>query len=329
MTTKYDFTSIIHEDYRDFIVNFFKKIHPDDDIREYFLKCLARQLYGDDGKNLFHFHTGCGSNGKSKVFELLKYVLGNYMTSFDVGILVNTQRANKGSGSPDPEKATWKGTRILVCSEPEEREVIHTGCMKYMSGGDSIKYRLLQQNEYSEFTAMYKIHVMCNNLPGINGSDTGVKRRIRTIPYKSEFVSESKVDEANFKYECDPCILEKFLDDKCKAECARFLFEHFDIDWKYEAPSVVNEASNSYVTECDKMSEFVQEYFVQDPDSFITLKEIKALIRTSEEYRRDVPVGHTCKTGFEKKLKRKCISQKKIKGVNMTNVFLGWRIKTE
>eukprot|EP00798_Chlamydomonas_sp_ICE-L_P017776 gene17776-biopygen26739 len=63
----------------------------------------------------------------------------------------------------------------------------NNGDLKDMTGGESITYRLLNSSDIVRFRPQHKIHIMCNAPPMVDGSDTGVQRRIRKIDYISRF----------------------------------------------------------------------------------------------------------------------------------------------
>lgn len=322
LSVGYNYKEQIDYEIRDVVIDFFSKIHPDIEIRTYYLKMLAKQLRGDDGKNLVHFHTGVGSNGKSKIFDLFTLILGDYITTFDVGILMNDK--HKGTSSAEPEKGSWRGKRILFCSEPEEHEKIQTAKLKVMTGGDAIKYRNLYSNTYHTFTGQYKMHILCNNLPEINGNDTGIRRRIRTIPYQSRFVDKDLVDIEKNWFEVDTSILSKFKDVNFKMEVMRYILEHYEKEWSYTAPNIISKATNEYISECDALSTFLNETFVKDDKSFITLKQIKELIKSSE-YKTKIPLGHTLKVNIERELGITIEKQKRINGKVFNGVFWGFK----
>ena len=125
------------------------------------IKCKRVSCTETTGEICFsHFHTGFNggaANGKSKSFELMAMTYGNYITKIDVSVLVCGVRQNKGTGCRI-RKSTWKGVRVLYTSEPNpEESTIHSGIMKELTGGEIIKYRLLNQNEYHEFKPMFKV----------------------------------------------------------------------------------------------------------------------------------------------------------------------------
>ena len=82
----------------------------------------------------FHIHAGhlgSAANGKSTCFETLETTLGDYMRKFGIEMLTTKQR-------PDPEMAFWVGRRILYATEPKHDDVLNSGIMKDLTGGENI-----------------------------------------------------------------------------------------------------------------------------------------------------------------------------------------------
>jgi putative DNA primase/helicase len=68
--------------------------------------------------------------------------------------------------------------------------------MKDLTGGELIVYRMLFSYQFDEYIPQFKVHIMTNDSPKIDGTDEGVKRRSRVLPYISKFVtSDYEVDQ--------------------------------------------------------------------------------------------------------------------------------------
>jgi hypothetical protein len=63
------------------INDFIAKLYPEEDIRNYMWEHLASCLIGINYPQTFNIYTGCGSNGKSKLVELMSVTLGEYKAS--------------------------------------------------------------------------------------------------------------------------------------------------------------------------------------------------------------------------------------------------------
>jgi hypothetical protein len=60
------------------------------------------------------------------------------------------------------------------------------------------------------FRPQFKVHLMCNDTPVIDGSDSGVKRRVRKIDYISRFVESFAVSESELMFLRDPELISAF-----------------------------------------------------------------------------------------------------------------------
>jgi hypothetical protein len=146
-------------------------------------------------------HLASASNGKTGFFEAFQAAAGEYVCKFGVEVLTTKQRADPGK--PMPEYARWKGARVLYCSEPTHDDVLHSGILKDLTGGEQIVYRLLFSNAISCYRPMHKLHMMCNDKPKLNGGDSGVARRVRVVEYNSQFVESPEVDPSSHRYAID------------------------------------------------------------------------------------------------------------------------------
>ena len=318
------------------IERYWSCMHPDPLRRQYIIRTIARQLFGDHGSELFHIHAGqsaSASNGKSRFFEVLEHCLGGYVLKFGVELLTQKQRIDPGK--PMPEFATWRGVRILYCSEPNPTETLNSGVMKDLTGGEAIVYRLLFSNDVHRFRPQFKMHIMCNFLPQVDGSDPGVQRRVRVLSYASKFVSAGdNVDPSQHRFLKDPGLARAFgNDDALKMEFVRCLFRAYDHDFCFDMPHVVATDSRAYLADNNSVHLFVSAHVVKIPvsdpsfdpgSSFFTLKEATVLFRSCDFYDHK---PRTFKVTLQNLLGVVCHEQKKINGVNCTNVFMGFRLR--
>lgn len=166
------------------IENFFRQVHPNDNIRKYVLTLLASFLSGHTHEERFHIWTGTGSNGKSKVIDLFELALGEYCCKLPVTLLTGKRAASNAASS---EVARAKGKRFACLQEPSEDEKLNVGLMKELSGGDTIVTRALFKDPI-QFKPMFKMLLLCNHLPNVPSDDGGTWRRIRVVEFGSKFV---------------------------------------------------------------------------------------------------------------------------------------------
>ena len=312
---------------REEIVRYVEQLHPCAEQREYMIKTLARQLYGDTGGELFHVHAGfkgSAGNGKTKFFEVLELALGDYAHKFPVEVLVSKNRGD--AHRPTPEFKLWRARRILYCTEPNADERLNSGVMKELTGGEVIHYRMLYSNDLHRFRPVYKMHIMSNDEPQLDGAVEGVRRRIRKVDYVSRFVDAEDVDESANRYQRDMGFIDRFKEtEDYRLEFLKYLLEHYDHGYKYEMPAVVRENSVAYLEENDGILKFVRENVVEDRHGWFTLKDAKDLYRGSEHFSNAKIV--ILKRELEKALRTTCADQKMIGGTKYKNLFMGFSLK--
>lgn len=240
------------------IMDFFKKLFPADDLREYVLTLAAGCLEGANKEQCFYIMTGSGGNGKSKFITLMTDVLGQYAGSLSSTALT---RKRPESGAANPDIMSIKGCRFVEMKEPDEGEPINSARMKQFSGEDLVEARGLFKDQ-ERFKITGKIFLACNRMPPIHSMDGGTWRRIRVIPFDSRFlpVGDPMIDPSRHIYQRDD-----MLDERIKAWRVPFfsLLVHY-YETKYcphgikKVPAVVLQACENYKGNYDTFGKFIK-----------------------------------------------------------------------
>ena len=243
--------------------DFIKKVLPNDDVRDYTLRFLSSCLSGEVREEKFYFWTGSGSNGKSKITELIDHTLGEYSKPMDVSFLT-TKRGSSSSASPELERVRY--ARFVSMSEPERDDQIYVGKLKQITGGDKMTSRGLFKDT-TEFKPQFKIILMCNDLPKLAGNDGGVHRRIEVVDFISKFIENPKPTMHN----PNQYIADTQLGNKLKQWNILFMIKLLDYYKVYDeegtkAPSSVTEATKVYITENDTIQKWITEDLVESDD---------------------------------------------------------------
>ncbi len=172
------------------IDDFMSKVFPDKGLREYMWRLLASCLEGANKEQCYYTWTGVGGNGKSKLVELMRMVLGDYVSSLQATALT---RKRPESGAANPDIVSIRNKRFIYLQEPDEREPLNTSRMKQFSGEDIVEARGLFEDQ-QRFKISGKLFMMCNKLPPIHSMDRGTWRRIRVVPFVSKFVEPDSAD---------------------------------------------------------------------------------------------------------------------------------------
>ncbi len=269
----YDPTDPRQEELQDF----FCKLFPDEELREYVLTLMAGCLEGANKEQCFYIMTGGGGNGKSKFVDLMTSVLGQYAGSLATTALT---RKRPDSGAANPDIISVKGCRFIEMKEPDDHEPINSARMKQFSGEDYVEARGLFKDQ-ERFRITGKIFLACNQLPPIHSMDGGTWRRVRVIPFKSKFVPKGDpIDPNNFIFPRDDMMEEKL---KHWREPMFSLLVHY-YETKYcpggiqKVPAIVMEASERYKGDYDSLGKFIKARIrkiagYDSPPTFTDLKK--------------------------------------------------------
>jgi P4 family phage/plasmid primase-like protien len=286
-TTKIDYIPLDQERHRaliDEINEFMAQLFPEPELREYMWEHLASTLIGINREQTFNIYIGGGSNGKSKLIELMSACLGEYKAVLPI-TAVTQKRAMIGGASP--ELAVLKGVRYAVMQEPTKGDRINEGILKEITGGDDMTARALFKNTIT-FVPQFKLVVCTNVLFDIKSNDDGTWRRIRLCPYKSKFCENPKTDDPEEPYQF---LIDKNLDVKLKTWVNVFMAmlvkKAFETDGKVRTCAAVTASSNKYRNTQDYLSEFFRDKIrPADEESYIKKTEVY------EEFKKWYVVQH-------------------------------------
>lgn len=164
---------------------FLREIFNDDkDLIKWIQKALGYSLTGKTSEQVMFILNGKGRNGKSVFLDVVSHIFGDYRTNIQPDSLMvkNSQGANS-------DIARLKGARFVTTVESNDGMRFNEGLVKQLTGGDTVTARFLHANEF-EFTPKFKVWMATNHRPIIRGTDKGIWRRIRLIPFEREFTEE-------------------------------------------------------------------------------------------------------------------------------------------
>lgn len=230
----------------------------DDDMIEFLQRAVGYTLTGDVGEQSLFFMIGTGKNGKSTFIETLISLMGEYTVKTPTETLMNRE----GKGVPN-DVARLKGMRMVVARETEEGQRLAEAVIKDLTGGDRIVARFLHQ-EFFEFAPTHKLWMYGNHKPLVKGTDEGIWRRIRLIPFTVTIPPEGR----------DPNLTEKL-----RAELPGILNWALDGCRKWQAhglndPKRIREATADYRSEMDVLAEFIRESCELSPNAVATAHAI-------------------------------------------------------
>jgi P4 family phage/plasmid primase-like protien len=267
------------------IFDFFDKIFPNKELRDYFLRLLASCLEGMNREQCYYTWEGVGGNGKSKIVELMRLTFGDYQTSLQATTLT---RKRPESGAANPDIIAIKNRRFIYLQEPDDKEPLNTSRMKQFSGEDMVEARGLYKDQ-EKFKVSGKLNMMCNSKPIIRTMDRGTWRRIRVIPFESKFVSEDDPEYISKKK--NVFLRDNELDNKLVQWREPFLSLLVHIyTTQYlktglePTPSIVKKASEEYKESNDSYAKFENERIRKDEGTKITFRDIERAYKKWVEF---------------------------------------------
>jgi len=268
-----DYENIIKE-----INTFMERLFPNAELKEYMWQHLASTLTGFTSNHTFNIYIGKGSNGKSKLIELMGLILGDYKIESPLSLI--TEKRQKIGGA-SPEVAKLRGVRYAVIQEPSKGMDLNEGSLKQYTGGDMISGRELYMGTIY-FQPQFKLIVATNNLFGVKSDDDGTWRRIRVCDYISKFVDEPKHSHHFKKIERMEEMLERW----------KYVFMAMLVEKNKETKGLVKDcksvlrASKEYRGSQNYLAKFVNEMIEKNEDNYLKKQNVWNSFKTwiSENY---------------------------------------------
>lgn len=211
-------------------------------LRKFVQRALGHSLTGDNSEHALFVAHGGGSNSKSTILEAAMDCMGDYATVSAEDVLVD-----KAGGHPT-DVADLAGSRLVVASEVKEGAKLDEPKIKRMTGDRTLKARRMRE-DFWEFPKTFKIFMPVNHKPTIEGTDHGIWRRIKLIPFGVTIP----------KSEQDPR-----LPEKLRQELPGILawLVRGCLRWQREGlgePAEVTAATDAYKDEMDTLAAFLSE----------------------------------------------------------------------
>lgn len=220
------------------------------ELQDYIQRSIGYSLTGSNREQCAYFLYGIGNNGKSTFLDTISDLLGGYASNAQPETIMMKKWGDGGALS---DIARLKSARFVTSEEPTEGVRLNEGLLKQLTGGSKITCRFLYADEF-EYTPEFKIWIATNHKPVIRGTDIGIWRRIKLIPFEVNIPAE-KVDK-NLKYKLRsefPQILRWAVDG-----CRKWMKDGI------KEPECVLEAVKEYKHEMDLLAGFMEQCIVID-----------------------------------------------------------------
>lgn len=188
---------------------FLRQVLPDPDVREFVQRWFGYCLTGAVTEHKILFAFGAGANGKSTLLNTVTKVLGDYARPAAPDLLMRRRDDPHPTGLAD-----LQGARLVLAAETGEGRRLDEALVKRLTGGDRVKARQLYA-DFFEFQPTHKFVVATNHRPEIAGTDHGIWRRIRLVPFDVVIADEDQDQELEEKLGWEAAGVLNWLLDGC------------------------------------------------------------------------------------------------------------------
>ncbi|MHA7630818.1 DNA primase family protein [Corallococcus sp. M7] len=184
---------------------------------------------------------GDGANGKSTFLNVLRSMLGDYAMVAPASTLMV-----RDAKSPTNDIARLRGARFVMAVETDGDKRLAEVVAKSLTGGNAVAVCYLYK-EHLKFVPNFTIFLATNYKPRIQGSDEGIWRRVKLIPFNKRIPEERR---------------DKTLENRLRAELPGILAWAVRgcLQWQREGlgePTEVREATLAYREEMDPLGGFL------------------------------------------------------------------------
>ena len=190
-------------------------------------------------------------------------MLGEYAVTPSKGLFVMTRHEDHKT-----ELASLFGARMLVLPETAQAGRLNEESVKNLTGGDAITCRRMREDEWT-FSPTHTAFMHTNYRPRISGTDLGIWRRIRLIPWTVTISDAEKDEELGDKLDVEAAGILNWLVAGC-------------LDWQtygLAEPDTVLAATEAYRAGEDHVGRFIADCLVEKPSRLDPLQTAAGAVR--------------------------------------------------
>ncbi|MFZ2955373.1 MAG: phage/plasmid primase, P4 family [Candidatus Ozemobacteraceae bacterium] len=243
-------------------------------------RSVGYSMTGDVSEQCFFVLHGAGANGKSVFCDVIMELLGDDLSTETPADSLMLRRNDNGATN---DLARLAGLRLVTANETESGQRLAESRVKSLVGGDKIAARFLHR-EFFTFRPTFKIFLRTNHKPQITGTDLGIWRRVRLVPFTITIPPEEQ---------------DKGLVDKLRGELPGILnwaiagAVSWYADRDLSAPQRVISATSEYRSTQDSIGTFLDERCYVSSRAEVPASVLYAEYKSWAEQRGDHPKNLT------------------------------------
>ncbi|WP_296741410.1 phage/plasmid primase, P4 family [Mesorhizobium sp.] len=224
---------------------FLQRVQPSAEMRAFIHQWLGLSMTGDVSEQKLAYFYGKGGNGKSVLVDACSHIVGDYGETVPIETFLDHGKS-RGAGQATPDLAILPGVRMLRTSEPEKNSKLAEAMVKLVTGGEPIQARHLNR-DFFKFYPQFKLTMSGNYRPTISGTDEGIWRRLRLVPFNVSIPKEERDTHLPEKLRAEASGILNRLLDGLRSWCDKGLIE----------PDEVTLATAEYRSSSDSLGRFL------------------------------------------------------------------------
>lgn len=250
----------------------------DEDLVEFLQRGIGYSLSGLVSDPALFILYGDGENGKSTFINTLMGLLGE-----DYSRQIATETLMHRSVEHIPsDLARLRGARWVTAQETNEGISLDEAKIKQLTGNDFIVAREMRKNEF-QFRPEFKLWLACNHRPVIKGTDRGIWRRLKLVPFRLSIKDHLK---------------DHRLEGKLQGEYQEILswavagFAKWE-ERRLAMPEAAEAAVSEFQVEMDTLGRFLAEGYVEDPQGAVNAGDLFDDFALWSDSCKEPPVSQT------------------------------------
>jgi P4 family phage/plasmid primase-like protien len=217
----------------------------DRELLDWIHRFCGYMLTASTREQMLLFLFGHGSNGKSVFTGVIESLMGEYGRTLQPTSLCDDKRA---AGGATADLASLDGMRLVTSAEAEEGSRFAESLLKGLVAGDKMPVRQLYGRPY-DMQPVLKLVLTGNHKPTVKGTDNGIWRRMRLVPFRANFMGREDVYLLERLREEMPHIL-AWAVEGCLQWQARGL---------RDVPTCITDATSEYRDEMDVLGQWLED----------------------------------------------------------------------
>jgi len=218
-------------------------LNGDDALAAYLQRLAGYCLTGLTREHSLGFFYGTGGNGKGTFLNTLTAIMADYAAVASMDSFTE----NKTTQHP-ADLAMLRGARLVTAQETEAGKHWNEQRITSLTGGDPITARFMRQDFFT-YIPQFKLIIAGNHKPRLKSINEAIRRRMHLVPF-TQTIPESERDPT--------------LPDRLREEWPQILGWAVAgcLQWqqaRLDPPSAVLEATNTYLTDEDRLGAWITE----------------------------------------------------------------------